>query len=55
LLGAFNRDGSKIKERKASAFSVFVKENYKQYRKEHVSHGDTMSALGQAWKSRNPE
>ena len=51
-LGVFNADGTLAKPRKASAFSLYIKEHYKVAKKQlpHASHQTLMSMLADEYK-----
>lgn len=53
LLGAFNKDGTPAKQRKASAFSLFVKQHYAEAKRDlgpAAAHAAVMSRLSTLWK-----
>lgn len=52
LLGAFNRDGTQMKEREPTPFAHFVKANFGPLKKARPgdSHKELMAELGQWWK-----
>lgn len=52
-LGKFDNDGTAVKERKATAFSLFVKENFARVKSsapKGASHGDIMRQLSELYK-----
>lgn len=53
LLGAFKRDGTPVKQRKASGFSLFVKEHYASVQAAGTPHKEIMSTLARMWKERD--
>jgi predicted SprT family Zn-dependent metalloprotease len=53
-LGSFKKDGTPIKKRAPSAYSLFVKQHFASVKQEHphAKHGWLMTKLGQMWKEK---
>lgn len=52
FLGGFKRDGTPMKQRKASGFSLYLKKHFSRVRAQQAqaSHGDVMRTISRMWK-----